>query len=263
MNDLRRRFAAYTWESVTDGESGADVYRLEGRDSLYLKVARTGPHTDSGLDLAAEVARGEWAAKQGIPVAEILDHAVDATGGWLLTRAVPGRSAADPWPVDQRAAVVDAVADAARALHELPLDTCPFDRSLAVTIPIARHAVAADLVDLADLDKHRLGRTAEDLLDELIATTPTTEDLVVGHGDYTLPNVLLDPETRRVIALIDLGRLGRVDRHADPALVTRQLLDPEDEQYGPAYADRFLARYDPAGDLDPDRIEFYRLLDEF
>ncbi|MYW01311.1 APH(3') family aminoglycoside O-phosphotransferase [Streptomyces sp. SID3343] len=263
MNGLRRRFSAYTWEPITVGRSGAGVYRLDGRESLYLKVAEVNAHPDSGFDLVAETARGLWLAEQGLPVAEILDHAADAAGAWLLTRAVPGRTAADPWPADRRDAVVDALADMARTLHELPVADCPFDRSLAVTVPNARHAVAAGLVDLDDVDDERRGRTAAQLLDELTATVPDDEDLVVGHGDYCPPNVLLDPDTLDVLALIDLGRLGRTDRHADPALAMRSLLDPDNPQFTPEHATRFLTRYAPDGDLDPKRIAFHCLLDEF
>ncbi|MEU0939185.1 APH(3') family aminoglycoside O-phosphotransferase [Embleya sp. NPDC005971] len=264
-NDLRRRFAAYEWESITVGASGAGVHRLCRRgEEFYLKIGTPSAHPDSGFHLAAEVARGLWAAEQGIPVAEILDHDVEAPGGgWLLTRAVPGRSAAEPWPVDRRDAVVDALADMARALHELPVEDCPFDRGLAVTVPAAEQALAAGLVDLDDLDEDRVGRTEAELLAELVATTPADEDPVVGHGDYCPPNILLDPQTLRVTGLIDLGRLGRTDRHADPALLTRSLLDDDNAQYSPAHAARFLTRYDPPGALDPERLKFYRLLDEF
>jgi kanamycin kinase/aminoglycoside 3'-phosphotransferase-2 len=262
-DDLRRRFAAYTWEPITVGQSGAGVYRLDGRESLYLKVAEPNAHPDSGFDLVAEAARGSWLAEQGLPVAEILDHAADAAREWLLTRAVPGRSAADPWPADRRDAVVDALAEMARALHELPVADCPFDRSLAVTVPNARHAVAAGLVDFDDLDDERRGYTGARLLDELTATMPADEDLVVGHGDYCLPNILLDPDTLDVLALIDLGRLGRTDRHADPALATRSLLSADNPQYTRDHAARFLARYAPDGDLDPKRLAFQCLLDEF
>ncbi|MFE3199423.1 APH(3') family aminoglycoside O-phosphotransferase [Embleya sp. NPDC055664] len=264
-DDLRRRFAAYTREPVTDGMSGAGVYRLRGRggEELYLKIGTPNGHPDSGFHVSAEVARGTWAAKQGLPVAEILDHDVDDAGGWLLTRAVSGRSAADPWPAEQRDAVVDALADLARDLHRLPVADCPFDRTLAVTVPAAEQAIAAGLVDLDDVDEERAGRTGPELLAELLATVPPTEDLVVGHGDYCPPNVLLDPDTARVTGLIDLGRLGRTDRHADPALLTRSLLDDDHGQYSPEHTARFLARYDPDNTLDPQRLRFYRLLDEF
>jgi len=40
-------------------------------------------------------------------------------------------------------------------------------------------------------------------------------DLAVCHGDFCLPNVVLDPETLVVTGILDVGRLGIADRHLD------------------------------------------------
>jgi hypothetical protein len=40
-------------------------------------------------------------------------------------------TAADPWPEDRRPRVIDALTDMTLALQALPVDECPFDRSLA------------------------------------------------------------------------------------------------------------------------------------
>lgn len=179
------------------------------------------------------------------------------------SRPYGGRTAAEPWPVGARAAVVDALADLAGALHAAPVGRCPFDRSLAVALLAARRAAATGLVDLARLDAQRRGWTVDRLLSELDAASPAAEaaeEPVVCHGDLCLPNVLLDPDTLVVTGMIDVGRLGVADRHADLASVT---LNP---QYGPSHADRFLARYGAhygGPPADPDQIAFYRLLDEF
>ncbi|MER8186104.1 APH(3') family aminoglycoside O-phosphotransferase [Kitasatospora sp. NPDC094015] len=269
---LRRRFAGYRWTPVTVGCSGATVHRLERGDMTgYLKVAGRpahpdpgSAHPDPGSDLAAEAERTAWLAAQGIPTAEILDQDTGPDGGWLFTRAVPGRSAADPWPAEQLPALVDALAALARALHALPTANCPYDRTLATTLPAARRAAAAGLVDLDDLDEPRTGWSTDRLLAELDATVPAVEDVVLCHGDLCLPNVLLDPDTLRVTGLIDLGRLGRADRYADLALTARSLAAPVNaHQYAPALADRFLTRYDPPGGVDERRVAFYQLLDEF
>ena len=189
-----------------------------------------------------------------------------------------GRSGAGVWRLDggpgyhvrcwaTPAGAAELAAEADRMVWLVPRGVsrltglCPFDRGLAVTVPAARRVARDGLVDLADLDPERRDWTVERLLARLEATRPDAEDLVVCHGDLCLPNVLLDPETLTVTGIIDTGRLGVADRHADLALVTRSLtsrgLNP---QYGAVHADRFLARY---GHADPARIAFYRLLDEF
>ncbi|TDB73914.1 APH(3') family aminoglycoside O-phosphotransferase [Micromonospora sp. KC723] len=233
------------WERVTAGRSGARVSR---RNGVYRKES-----TDPRIDLAGEGARLEWLRRQGVPAPEVLD----CRPGLLVTAEVPGRSAADPWPVESRARVVDALAELTRALHALPIADCPFDRRLAVTVP---EAMSAD-VDLAGPSAEHQGRSRAELVAELLATRPRHEDLVVCHGDLCVPNVLLDPDTCKVSGVIDAGRLGVADRWVDLAIATRSLTIDLNPQYGPWAADRYLARYGVRPDQS--KIRFYRLLDEF
>jgi kanamycin kinase len=259
---LRTRFDRHEWRPVTGGLSGAGVWRLHGSPDCFVKLAPPSAHRDTGFDLRAEAERLAWLGGRGLPVPEVVDVGSDGAMTWLVTTAVPGRSAAQTWPREQHTAVVDALADMVRALHALPVESCPFDRSLAVTLPDAHHAAEAGLIELDELDDERAGWTTEQLLAELEATRPAVEELVVCHGDLCLPNVLLDPGTLGVTGLIDLGRLGRADRYSDLALVTRSLVDDLDPELGPGLQQRFLARYGEP-DVDPARLAFYRLLDEF
>jgi aminoglycoside phosphotransferase len=265
IDTLRQRYRGYAWEQVNVGHSDAIVFRLDaspGSDSLYAKVVRT-PQALAGTELSQEAARIEWLAAQGAPVPQVVEQGEQDGVAWLVTRALPGRRASAPWPADQRAEVVDAVADMALALHALPVADCPFDRSLAVTVPQARAAAVAGLVDLADLDEERRGWGTAQLLAELAATVPHHEEVVVCHGDFCLPNVLVDPQTPRPTGIVDLGRVGIADRYSDLALAVRSLAGPLNRQYGPDDARRFLDRYLLGEPVDNGRIAFYCLLDEF
>jgi kanamycin kinase len=264
IDKLRQRYCHYAWERVNVGHSDAVVFRLDastGTDSLYAKVSM--PPGLAGTELTGETARIEWLATQGAPVPEVVEHGEEDGVAWLVTRALPGRRASAPWPADQRAEVVDALVDIALALHALPAADCPFDRSLAVSVPEAKAAAVAGLVDLADLDEERRGWGTPRLLAELAATVPSDEDVVVCHGDFCLPNILVDPETLRPTGVVDLGRIGVADRYADLALAVRSLAGPLNRQYGPDHARRFLDRYLLGEPVDNDRIAFYCLLDEF
>ena len=230
--------------------SGEQVWRLHGPSELYVKV---GPTT------ADEAARLVWLAARGLPVAEV----VDARDGYLVTRALAGVPASDPWPAHARARVVDAIADITRRLHALDVGTCPFDRTLTVTVGEAKLAAHDGRVALDDVDAERAGWSAAQLVAELDRTRPATEDLVVCHGDLSLPNVLIDPQTLEVTGLVDLSRLGVADRYVDLAIATRSMaLHPANTQFGPAMAQHFLDRYG-VPEPDQDKIAFYRLLDEF
>ncbi|WP_018347413.1 APH(3') family aminoglycoside O-phosphotransferase [Longispora albida] len=236
-----------SWEEVTIGRSGAAVARSRG---VYRKTADP---DDRAVDLVAEGSRLAWLRGQGIPAPEVLD----CRPGLLVTAEVPGRSAAEPWPAELRPKVIDALAEVLVRLHALPVAGCPYDRTLAVTIPEA----LGNEVDLEDLDAERSGWTRDQLVAELLRTRPGTEDLVVTHGDLCVPNVLFDPETCEVTGLIDVERLGVGDRWIDLAICTRSLTSDMNAQWGPELAARFLSRY--GAEPDPGRIAFFRLLDEF
>ncbi len=119
----------------------------------------------------------------------------------------------------------------------------------------ARANALTGRVDETDFDDSRIGRSALDLLDELEATRPDSEDLVVTHGDYCLPNVVL--RDGAVAGFIDVGRAGVADRHQDFACAARSIA----YNYGEQFVAPFFEAYGMAP--DPARIAFYQLLDEF
>lgn len=87
-------------------------------------------------------------------------------------------------------------------------------------------------------------------------TRPATEDLVFTHGDYCLPNVVINGDA--VSGFIDLGLAGVADRYQDLALGARSLT----YNFGLEWVPLFFETY---GIVQPAqaRIDFYKLLDEF
>ena len=152
--DLQRRFGGGDWQPVTVGKSHAGVW-TDGR--IYIKTGPLVAHRDSGFSLRAEADRAAWLRSVGVTAPEIIEYGTDGTAEWLVTRALAGRDASAPSPVERRARVVDGLAEVAAVLHALPVTDCPFGRSLAVTIPDALHAMSHNLVNLHDLDAVRSG----------------------------------------------------------------------------------------------------------
>lgn len=250
-----------SWEQVLTGRSGADVRRSpDGR--AYAK-------SGSGqvrADLADEHERLSWLTEVDVPTAEVLDWADDGETATLTMRALPGIAMSQV----ESSAVPAAVRSLGRfleRLHAVDLEACPFQRWLALTVPLARVRADQRLVDEGDLDDEREGASTQDLLAELVERRPRAEelevgDLVVCHGDACLPNFLLDPASLEVTGMIDVHRLGVADRHLDLALATRSISDTRlNPAYGAPAAEALVEAYGVP--VDPWRLDFYRLLDEF
>ena len=247
---------------MTHGHADTVVHRTP--DGLCLAKEATSPLARE--DLARERDRLIWLAEAGLETAEVVDWWEDEDSSTLVTGVVPGIPASVV-PSYATARATSSIAMYLTDLHNLDVEDCPFDRRLEVALPEAAQRVDAGLVDEADFDLKRLGRTAVDVFDDLAkgglrAALEENLDLVVCHGDFCLPNVLVDPETYDVTGVIDVGRLGVADCHADLALMTRSMaarhLNP---QYGQECVGRLLATY-PV-EADPWRLEYYQLLDEF
>lgn len=240
---------------VVIGASMAAVYQLanERGPVSFLKIC---PH-NPGLTLADDAARLMWLADR-LPVPRVLSYHEDATHTYLLMSAVPGIDAATLTETGQMATsqIVRLLAVGLRQIHAVPVADCPFDHRLAQEVARAKRRTAQGLVDEEDFDDERQGRSASSLLEELLATAPQDEDLVLTHGDYCLPNIMLAEQ--QVSGFIDLGLAGVGDRYRDLALVRRSLI----RNCGEEWVTPFFEAY---GLTQPDeeKLAFYQLLDEF
>jgi kanamycin kinase len=203
----------------------------DGSPDRFVKWAPVG----TNLDLVGEAARMRWAGRWA-RVPEVLD--VDPDGRWLMTAAVPGRSAVDPEWVARPVEAARAIGHGLRLLHDaLPVDGCPYDWSVEARIR----------------DAERQGQTVPVGL----RRPPPVDRLVVAHADACVPNTLLEDDGR-FLAHVDLGRLGVADRWADLAVATYSLawnyLPPE----GVDLEHELLDAYGTA--RDDERIHYYRAL---
>lgn len=246
------------WVPVTGGESGASVV-YDCVQQRYAKVVAS-----LVPELAAERDRIVWLNETGIPGAALLDWRESDAGACLVTRAVPGVPANRlDAPALQR--VWPSVVATVQAVHALATDRCPFDRGLEQMMPLARASVAEGRVIVGFLPEALQHTPPAQILEQIEGELPDRlaqerAQLVVCHGDLCLPNILVDPSTDQVNALIDLGRFGTADPYADIALLLATARDtwPDEETARRADQD-FAEKY--GTELDPERQDFYLRLD--
>lgn len=244
------RYADWTFGVAYQAVPQAITYRLvdASGETRYLKIAQV-TWTPSPEE---EAERMRWAARY-TQVPEVLEAGHDQEVSWLVTRAMRGHDASWEGFRSGPEALVVHLARGLRRFHEIPVAACPFDFTLDAALALARQRLANGQID-PERDFHRehahLG--AAGAVETLERTRPTSEDLVVCHGDYCLPNVLL--EGGRVTGYLDLGELGVADRWWDLSVASWSVT----WNLGPGLEDLFLDAY--GARRDNGRLAFFRLL---
>lgn len=242
---LQRYFANAEFEELTVGMSSDSVYRVLSDESCILKM---------GANLQGEYERLQW-LEDKLPVPRVLHYEVTADRHYLLMSEITGQMIHEcDLPYQRRA---ELLAEGARMWHSLSIEDCPFDWTIDVQIKAARYNLEQSFVDEDDFDIHRHGRDAKELMSDLLVSIPDEEDLVIAHGDFCLPNVLIDPETEQITGFVDLGRMGVSDRWLDLALCIRSIT----LNLGGIWTESFLNAYGVP--MKPEKYNFYTLLDEF
>jgi kanamycin kinase len=227
------------------------TWRLAGPDGAvrFAKVSTGGARHPT---LRGEAERMVWAAAY-LPVPVVV--VVEELGGTtvLLTEALPGHDATRPvWRTDLPA-LVRALGRGLRDFHEaVGEEWCPFRFDLGRALAHVEERVRRGDVDPAGFHDEHAHLTPASALAALEALAPDDEDLVVCHGDFCAPNVLL--RDWRVTGFVDLGELGAADRWWDVAVGAWSAGWNFGEDLEPVFYEGYGIAADPA------RIRFFRLL---
>lgn len=253
---LRQHLIAAEWADVTFGYSGVRVFRLigAGQPARYLKVApESGPLRG---ELRAERDALVW-LRGRLPTPEALAYAEDATSAYLLISEISGVMSCDASFADGIPTLVRLLGGGLHQIHALDYSACPLDQRLDRKLALATENITAGLVDEAEVDARGHAEDAVGLLRWLVEHQPAAEDLVFTHGDYCLPNILINAERDGISGFIDLGRAGVADRYQDLALAARSLA----YNFGPGWEPLLWEAYGLAS-VDAAKLEYYVLLDE-
>lgn len=237
---------------VTIGCSPASVYHLvRPNGNLYLKTQPVTPH--GSLLPEAQVLR--WLQGQ-LPVPEVAHYECDERREYLVLAEIAGVNCVAAQYELTPETIARILASGLRMIHAIDIVTCPFDARLDHRLTQARYNVEHDLVDEDDFDDERRGiMTAREVLAAVERERPPEDDLVFMHGDYCLPNVIV--QDGALSGFVDWGRAGIADRYQDLALASRSIR----YNLGAEYEAIFFAAYG-IEQVNTAKIAYYRLLDE-
>ena len=181
----------------------ARVWFLDTAGGLYLKSAPAG-------SLKTEAAMNAYFHRKGFGAEVLCYH--PGTRDWLLTRAIPGEDCTFPAYLEDPKRLSETLGILLRQLHSVDFSDCPTNR-LDSYFAMARENYAAGKFEPNVTPSHLGYHTAEEAMAVIQSQGHLLQPNVLLHGDYCLPNVMLD--NWRFSGFIDVGAGGIGDRHID------------------------------------------------
>lgn len=201
--DIRRFVsAANIYDSSCSPE--AKVYFIDKENGYYLKCSGRGM-------LEKEFRMTEYFYSKGIG-AEVLNYISDDSD-WLLTTAVIGEDCTHERYLMNPKRLCDTIAYELRKLHETDYINCPVQDRTAEYLAGAEKNYRTGNYDKSNFPDSFGYHSAKEAYDVLIAEKDALQSKVLLHGDYCLPNIILN--NWKMSGFIDVGCGGVGDRHID------------------------------------------------
>ena len=182
----------------------ARVYFIDRDGGYYLKVG-------AAESLRREAEMTAYFHKKGLG-ADLLCY-LSGQRDLMLSRAVVGEDCTSEKYLAEPKRLCDLLAERLRALHELDASDCPVKDRVGEYIATAERNFARGTYNtdhFPDSFGYASGEEAYRVLQE---GKYLLKNEVLIHGDYCLPNVMLDDW--KFSGFIDLGAAGMGDRHID------------------------------------------------
>lgn len=181
----------------------ARVWFIDKDNGYYLKTAQKG-------SLRREAELTEYFCKKGLG-ATVLEYS-SKDKDWLLTSRVVGEDCTYPAYLEDPKRLCDTIAEQLRTLHEIDPSDCPVDRT-AEYFAGAERNYRKSMFDASYAYKGDIFKTPDEAWAVIEQGKYLLKSDTLIHGDYCLPNIMLD--NWDFSGFIDLGNGGRGDRHID------------------------------------------------
>ena len=181
----------------------AKVYFLDKNEGFYLKRSAAG-------SLAKEAAMTTYFHEKGL-APEIIAY---ETGefDWMLTRKAQGEDCIDPVYIANPKRLCDTTAEILRRLHDESITGCPVNRTVDC-LATARENYRLGRYDINLFPDNWGYANPEEAWAQIEANGKYLATDTLLHGDYCLPNIMLN--NWRFSSFIDLDSAGIGDRHID------------------------------------------------
>jgi kanamycin kinase len=228
----------------SSGQSGARTVYVDRDGGAYLKIAVSG-----SLVLASQMQTFFSKHKMSSPVLRYLS----ADRDYMITAPVKGEDGTSEKYLAEPDRLSEIFGRSLRLLHEVDIVDCPIKDRMSRLIRMAGSTPFVQ-THLDDIAQYIGAVCADDSLAEILAMGGLLKEDVLIHGDYCLPNIILNNWAFE--GFIDVADGGVGDRHYDLAWGLWTL---NWNLKTPKYGQRFLDAYG-WDRIDKDRLRICGLL---
>ena len=183
----------------------ARVYFVDRGGGFYLKTCGAGT-------LKREAEMTSYFHRKGMG-AEVLEYLSLENADWMLTSAVRGEDCTYGQYLSDPKRLCDTLAQRLRWLHEMDFSDCPVQDRMGEYLSAVEKNHRTGEYDKSAFPDSFGYRSAEEAWDVFSSGRSAFRKDVLLHGDYCLPNVMLNDW--QFSAFIDVGNGGVGDRHID------------------------------------------------
>ena len=203
-------------ESLIDFIKDADVYDsscspnakvlfVDKGEGYFVKIA-------DGGELEKEAALTAYFNSLNLS-AEVLHYSTENGKDYLVTRRVPGEDCINEMYLAEPERLCDFTAERLRALHEIDGSDCPVRDRISTYTAAVEEGLAGKNYEPKLFKGIWEFESFEETVKVAKEGLPELKSEVLIHGDYCLPNIILD--NWKFSGFIDLGNGGIADRHID------------------------------------------------
>ena len=227
----------------TSGHSGDKTYFVGRAQPAYLKISPKGKFA------RASVMQRYWASK-GLS-GDVLLY-VSGDRDYIAVAPVPGKDGLAPEHLADPEKMSRVFGASLRMLHNTPFDDCPVQ--LLPQLLNEAQTRAFQQWHMDDLRPFIGEASAETAREEIAANAHLLRNDALVHGDYCLPNIMLDHW--QCTGFIDIAEGGTGDRHYDIAWGLWTLMfNFKDKRFGEIFLDAYGRDM-----IDPARLRICALL---
>ncbi|TFG09548.1 aminoglycoside 3'-phosphotransferase [Candidatus Heimdallarchaeota archaeon] len=250
--ELSKITEEFIWEDHTFGYSGTKVFKLNNNQEVrYLKINQ--PKSEFNLNKEKIILK--WLEGK-LPVPKVHYFGIKEGTEFLLLSEIPGKNSHPFTTEEAKERIIEVLAKTLKQIHEIDKNNCPLKNNPDRLLELAKQKLDDMSFNPDEFDERWQNKTPQQLYEEILKIKPDKYDLVFSHGDYCLPNIIIN--NNELSGLIDWSWGGINDRYFDFAAVAWSI----GYNYGKEWVQLFFDKYG-IEKVDWDRIKFYQMLNEF